>query len=241
MEYRRRIYERYFEVSYGVVNAVDRAGLERGAKGLERVLRHWLPKDRSARILDAACGVGYAVHMLQRLGYANAEGVDVSPDQVRQARQWGLPVTEADALALLSSQPGSWDCILALDFVEHLTKDELFTFLDAARKALRPTGRLIVKTPNANSPVGPRARYRDLTHELIFTEQSLREAFLTCGLRVVEITGERLSPFTPLGWLRWLVAAAFRTVWRAWMVAELGREAVEMPLAFNLIGVAEPA
>jgi 2-polyprenyl-3-methyl-5-hydroxy-6-metoxy-1,4-benzoquinol methylase len=241
MNYRSRIYERYYETSYGAVNAVTEAGIRNAARGLRSEFGRWLPADRGARILDAACGVGYALMMLKDAGYTNVHGVDVSPDQVQNARKLGLAVEQGDVLGTLRAQPAHWDCILGIDFIEHLTKDELMEFLDVARAALAPGGRLIVRTPNANSPIGPRSRYRDLTHELIFTEQSLREAFLTCGLRPVAIVGGKVRPFTALGWARGLVTDAFKLIWRAWMVAELGREGQEMPLELNLVGVAEPA
>jgi cyclopropane fatty-acyl-phospholipid synthase-like methyltransferase len=238
-DYRSRIYGKYFTASYGVVNAPDDAAFRQAEGGLKQLLVPRLPADREARILDAGCGIGYAVETLLHAGYRNTRGVDGSAEQVEIAQRRGLPVELGDALETLRGTPGQWQAILALDFIEHLHKDELLSFLDLAREALAPGGRLILKTPNASSPMGPRSRYRDLTHELIFTEQSLREALLVCDLRVVEITGDRFLPFTALGWMRYVATSLFQALWRVYLVAELGKEGLGIPLHFNLLAVAQ--
>ena len=238
-DYRTRVYEKYYSASYGVVNAPDDAGFRQAEGGLRQLLLPRLPTDKSAAVLDVGCGIGYAVETLRHAGYVNVRGVDGSAEQVEVAQRRGLPIERADAFETLRRSPGQWRAILALDFVEHLHKNELLEFLDLARQALAPGGRLIVKTPNASSPLGPRARYRDLTHELIFTEQSLREALLVCDLRVVEIAGDRFLPFTALGWIRYAATSLFQAVWRVYLVAELGREGLDIPLHTNLLAVAE--
>jgi 2-polyprenyl-3-methyl-5-hydroxy-6-metoxy-1,4-benzoquinol methylase len=237
--YRERVYERYFSTSYSAVNRPTDRDFDAAATTLRQVLGRHLPATRDAAIVDVACGIGYAVHMLRGDGYARAYGIDVSAEQVEVARSRGLPVEHADAFEHLRDRRDAFDAILALDFVEHLTKDEVLAFFDLALQALRPHGRLILKTPNASSLIAPRARYRDLTHELLFTEQSLREGLMTCGLRVVECTGERIPPTTAAAWMRWAAAALGRALWKGYLIAELGREGLEIPTSFNLIAVAE--
>lgn len=190
-------------------------------------------------VLDVACGIGYTVEMLLRQGYNNVKGIDISPEQVAVALKRDLPVVEANVLDHLASTPNAYDAIIAFDFVEHLDRNELFRFLDAAGAALRPSGRLIVKTLNASSPFGARTRYSDLTHELSFTEKSLRSAFHVAGLQPVLVTGESYKPFTLKGWIRWLPARAVRAAWKAYLIAELAEEGLSIPTAFNLLGVAE--
>jgi cyclopropane fatty-acyl-phospholipid synthase-like methyltransferase len=236
--YRSRVYEKYYSASYGVVNAPDDAAYRQAEGGFRQLLLPRLPADRTARILDVGCGIGYAVDTLLRAGYARTQGVDGSAEMVEIAKRRGLPIVQSDAFESLRGAMEQWDAILALDFLEHLHKDEVLEFLDLARAALVPGGRLILKTPNASSPMASRSRYRDLTHELIFTEQSLREALLVCDLQVVEITGDRFLPFTPLGWIRYAATSMFQLAWRAYLVAELGREGLGTPVHFNLLAVA---
>lgn len=223
------------------MNRPEAASYASNARVLRQVLLPHLPEDRSAVILDAACGIGYAVGMLEDSGYSNVHGVDLSREQVEVAQAHGLPVEIGDAFDVLSRRASQFDVVLALDFIEHLERDELLQFLDLVRDALRPGGRIVVKTPNANSLIGLRARYRDLTHELVFTEQSLRQALLTCGLRPVTITGERYRPFTVKGWIRWLPAWIGRLAWKAYLIAELSEEGFGIPTEYNLLAVAERA
>jgi 2-polyprenyl-3-methyl-5-hydroxy-6-metoxy-1,4-benzoquinol methylase len=238
LDYRQRIYARYFSTSYSVVNRPTDADYEHHARALASVLGPYLPASRDAAIVDVACGIGYAVHMLRRRGYAQAYGVDISREQVDVAEARGLAVRHADAFEHLQGQRETCDAILALDFIEHLTKDEILKFFDLARAALRPLGSLIMKTPNASSLIGPRARYRDLTHELLFTEMSLREGLMTCGLDLTHCVGESIRPFTAGGWARWAVAGLGRAMWKTYLIAELGREGFHIPTSYNLIAVA---
>jgi len=236
--YRERIYERYFSTSYSVVNRPTDADYDHHARALAGVIGPYLPASRDAAIVDVACGIGYAVHMLRGAGYAQAYGVDISREQVEVAAGRGLPVRHGDTFEHLTGQRESFDAILALDFIEHLAKDEILQFFDLARTALRPGGSLIVKTPNASSLIGPRARYSDLTHELLFTEMSLREGLMTCGLDLTHCVGESIRPFTVGGWARWAVAGLGRAMWKTYLIAELGREGLAIPTSYNLIAVA---
>jgi SAM-dependent methyltransferase len=237
--YRGRFYAGYFSTHYSAGVQTNDAFFRRASYTLRRLLLPFLPADRSARILDAGCGVGYALTMLMSAGYRDVCGIDVSPDQVAVARTRGLPVQQADVFEFLQDRRGDYDAILALDLIEHLDRDELLRFLDLVVRALRPRGRLIVKTPNANSIIASRMRFKDMTHELIFSDSSLRQAFRTCGLNPVHIAGEPFYPVGVAGWVRWILAACIHGAWRLCLFAELGREGAHVPVAFNLIGVAE--
>jgi len=237
--YRTRLYQRYFTASYGLDNPADEFGRQRRLDTLKDLLLRWLPAERSARIVDLGCGTGYAVEMLIRNGYTHVEGVDASQEQVAVAEARGLPVVQEDMFRYLPGRHEQFDAVLALDLIEHLDRDELLEFLELAREALRPGGRLIVRTPNANAPTALRMRFRDLTHEIIFTEHSLRMAFLAAGLRPVVLQGERIGAGTILGFGRWLLGSITRFVWRLFLIGGLGREALRIPVEHNLIGVAE--
>jgi 2-polyprenyl-3-methyl-5-hydroxy-6-metoxy-1,4-benzoquinol methylase len=237
--YRERLYAGYFATHYAPANAVDDAAYRRSAAVLRQLVLPWIPGDRGSAVLDVACGVGFMLAMLREAGYADVAGIDLSAGQVEVGRRRGLPIAQEDAFEHLAAKRGAYDVILAFDFLEHLDRDELLHFLDQASAALRPRGRLVVKTPNANSPLAARLRWTDLTHETLFTERSLRAAFLTCGLTPVAILGERWRPSTITGRARAAVAAAFRALWRLYLVAELGDEGRGLPVEFNLIGVAE--
>jgi len=41
-----------------------------------------LPEDKKAKIIDLGCGNGGFVYWLQQIGYQNAEGIDISAEQI---------------------------------------------------------------------------------------------------------------------------------------------------------------
>lgn len=239
-DYRAKLYPTYFSSSgYARLNTADDEGYRRHGRVLRQILLPHMPASPDSEILDVACGIGYAVEMLRNAGYSNAHGIDVSESQVEIATARGLPVVQADVFEYLKDIDAPLDAIVASDFIEHLDRDELFDFLERAWRALKPGGRLIVKTPNASCLFGARSRYLDLTHELVFTEKSLRAAFTASGLTPLVVTGERIRPFTVKGWIRWLPATLVRMLWKAYLISELAEEGFGIPTEFNLIGVAE--
>ena len=110
--------------------------------------------------------------------------------------------------------------------------------LDIANKALRPEGIFICAVPNANSPFATRLRYIDLTHELSFTEESLREIFEVTNFRVFHIGGEKVKPRTIKAVIRYVMSAFLKFVWKLFMIAELGRPAARLSLEYKLIAAA---
>jgi 2-polyprenyl-3-methyl-5-hydroxy-6-metoxy-1,4-benzoquinol methylase len=236
--FRDRIYGSYYSDTYSSVNRPTDDAYRMHARILRELLLPHLPARRDAEVLDAACGIGYALHALREAGFTRVRGIDLSAEQVEIARARGLPVERADLFEHLRDRRACYDAVIALDLIEHLDREELLRFFDLVRECLRPDGRLIAKTANANSLLASRFRYLDFTHEMIFTERSLRAALRASGLEPVWIGGERYTPFTAGGWLRRAAAGVGRALWRAYLVAELGREGVDIPLEFCLIAVA---
>lgn len=152
----------------------------------EHYLRGWLPQDRTIPILDVGCGAGLFLHFLKDEGYTQLSGVDASPSQVALARQSGLEILQENALDHLKQRSGDLGLIVALDFIEHLTRDEALTFLDACFQALQPGGRLILQTPNGESPWVGNVLYGDYTHEQCFTPHLLEKLMHRAGFEQIQ-------------------------------------------------------
>ena len=73
-----------------------------------------LPEDRSAKIVDLACGAGKLLYFFKRMGYHNISGVDISPEQVELARQTTPDVQKANYIDYLESHPEVFDLITCL-------------------------------------------------------------------------------------------------------------------------------
>ena len=143
-------------------------------------LKGHLPGNKEVRCLDIACGAGTFLHYLKQNGYENITGVDVSPEQVALAKQVCDEVHEQDIIAFLSSGQ-QYDFISIYSFIEHLTRDEAIKFLDTVNKAVRLGGRIILITPNADSPFASHMRYGDVTHEVIYNKGSILALLKACG------------------------------------------------------------
>jgi SAM-dependent methyltransferase len=180
-DYRQRIYRDYAASIDPALHGDGEPDPAARNEVYERDYLPLLPADRTARILDAGCGRGEFLAFLKSRGYVNASGVDRSPESVKAARAAGLDVVEGALDAHLAAHADAYDCVVAIDVLEHLFKNEVLKFLDAARAALKPGGALIVQAANAGSPFFGRMLNIDFTHETAFTRHSLHQVFTTAG------------------------------------------------------------
>lgn len=159
-----------------------------------------LPLD--GRILDLPCGVGYVEHVLLRRGFVSIDAVDGSKEQVEVA-QSKLPPDSgsagrvqfhvSDAAQFLKNARG-YAAIFMIDFVEHLAKEDLVKLLRLARESLAPDGIILLRTPNAETPMFGRF-YNDLSHETPLTRSSLRQCMHLAGYSVRRVDFEVVGYF----------------------------------------------
>lgn len=188
------------------------------------VVRHF-PPDRDARVLEIGCGYGALLYFARQAGYRHLRGIDRSPSQVELAR--GLEMQDVvqlgDAMELLAGEPdGSLDAIVSLDFIEHLRKRELLEFAMQVARTLKPGGRWIINTINAESPFFGRILYSDFTHEQAFTRGSISQLLLVSGFARVQCFEGRVIVHGLKSAVRWVLWKFFRAVTRLWMLAEFG-------------------
>ena len=234
---------------YSIYYARFHDDTEEHALAMERhfteVLAGTLPEERSAAVLDVGCGYGFALRALRSLGYGAIRGVEASPEQAERARRWGLPVdVTGDTQAWLAAHAGTFDCILLLDVLEHVPKDDQIGLLRAIRGALRPGGRLVVTTPNASAILASRWLYNDYTHHASFTEHSLHFVLANGGFERIRLDASKgLGRFPRRLWRRsawpavrrWIV----RWCWLQVFKAELPWEKIdEISFELNLKAVA---
>ena len=114
----------------------------------------------------------------------------------------------------------SFDLITALDLIEHFHEPEVLRFLDACHAALKPGGRLILQTPNAESPWGSTMRYGDFTHEVGFTPNALT--------RLMQLVDFDAVVARELGPVPWSYSAASTIRWIAWQTIRAGLESGDL-------------
>lgn len=165
--------------------------------------------DRKEPVLELGCGPGYVLEFLQRNGFTHAEGIDISREQVGLARSRGLRATAADCFAFLK-KPRAYSAIIAVDFVEHFTKEELLRLFPLIFKSLRPGGILLLQTPNGQGLFPGQVVYGDLTHQTIFAQDSLQHILTLAGFRNIRFAETGPVPDTFEGKLRTFLWSVIR-------------------------------
>jgi 2-polyprenyl-3-methyl-5-hydroxy-6-metoxy-1,4-benzoquinol methylase len=239
-EYRERVYRRYVSTRRGgaVPKAVEE--LRPRMAHLRKFVRLHFPPNRDAAIVDLGCGHGALIHYARELGYQHVTGIDRSAEQVAIARRLGIDgVREGDLMeALLAMPEASHDAVMTFDVIEHFHKAELIPFADQVIRVLRPGGIWIIHTVNGGSPFFGRVRYGDLTHETVFTEQSLRQLLVSSGFASVKCYEDVPVAHGVKSSLRWLLWEAIRIALRLWLAAETGDTGRDAIFTQNLIAVA---
>jgi O-antigen chain-terminating methyltransferase len=114
--------------------------------------------------LDLGCGRGEWLELLSD-NSINGYGVDINAKMV-EASSDQIKVIVGDVLDHLKLLPNdSIDLITGFHIAEHLTFENLFTLIEESFRVLKPTGLLILETPNSeNITVGTSGFYMDPTH-----------------------------------------------------------------------------
>ncbi len=226
-DYRTRIYENYASNFQDAPETFDEDAAWHWRRVYRHYLRGWLSEGKGAKIVDLACGGGGGgklLYFFKRMGYTNITGVDISPEQVKLARQVTPNVDESDVLNWLEAHPASFDLVTGFDLVEHFHKDEVLRFLDACHAALKPGGRMILQTPNADSPWGMSMRYGDFTHEVGFNPNALSRLLSLTGFQRIESreTGPIAIGHSLKSSVRYFIWQTIRAGLKLWNLSETG-------------------
>lgn len=174
LNYRDRIYSKYASCFQGAGDSFDVAASEKWGQMYDYYLCGWLGENKEANILEIGSGNGGFLYFLKTRGYSNITGVDIAGEQVSLAKQVTENVVEADVLEYLERTKDKYDLVIGLDIIEHFRKDEVIRLLECIYEVLKPEGRLILQTPNADSPFGAGVFGGDFTHETFFSTEGLK-------------------------------------------------------------------
>ena len=104
---------------------------------------------KEARVLDAACGVGYGCFILSTAA-REVIGIDKSPEAVEYAkRNFSTPKIKFEVADILSMPFAmeSFDLAVAFEIFEHV-KDSS-KFLNELKRIVKKNGKIILSTPNS--------------------------------------------------------------------------------------------
>lgn len=171
-------YARYLEYRRAVLGARDPLGLLASSEPM-----YWfvaattgeLNRDRSKKILEVGCGLGYLTYALKQAGH-DASGLDISERAIADAkRSFGDHYICADVNVMSAQAAGSFDIVVMTEVLEHL--DAPLSVLRSIHALLRPGGVALVSTPNKDF-LPPDAVWRTdnpPVHLAWYSRTSLRE------------------------------------------------------------------
>lgn len=143
------------------------------------------------RLLEVGFGDGCLLDWAKARGY-EASGNDILPSMVEAARRRGLDVRLGELKAGDFAER-SFDWIVAMDVLEHLTTDQIIEHLIIFRALLSPGGKVVVRFPNGASPFFGVHHYGDVTHLTPLSPESLRQ--LAARARLTVSRELRLRPY----------------------------------------------
>ena len=176
--YRNKIYKYYSSNSGRSLAPQTVDGFSPRKPFFDKLINEHFPKSKDINILEIGCGYGAFGYFIQEAGYKNYIGIDGSEEQVEEAKRLGINIKLEN---LKNAKDNSLDLLIAIDVIEHFTKEELSDLVDEFYRVLKKDGTIITHQPNAESPFGNSIRYGDFTHELAFTRSSISQLFLSSG------------------------------------------------------------
>ncbi len=186
--YREKIYKYYSTNSGRSLAPEDIDGLNPRKPFFMKLINEYFSSSKTINILEIGCGHGAFGYFIQKEGYPNYIGIDGSQEQVEEAKKLNIDnIILGDLVEYLQKlENNSLDLLIAIDVIEHFTKEELSVLIDNFYRVLKKDGTIITHQPNGESPFGNSIRYGDFTHELAFTRSSISQIFLSSGFKSVK-------------------------------------------------------
>lgn len=192
MKERADLFDEYFESNFKFGNILSEEQYMKAFEAFDKYYGSILPQCKDSMILDIGCGGGHFLYYLDKKGYCNYLGIDISSQQVNYCREnISDRVQQIDAADFLQGKEGAYDAIVANDVLEHIPKKETISFVSIIQKSLKPGGVFIARVPNMSNPFAMNSRYCDFTHEIGFTEKSLYQVLWVGGFRDINMLSPR--------------------------------------------------
>jgi SAM-dependent methyltransferase len=143
-------------------------------------------------VLEIGCGAGSFMEWARVNGHT-IEGIELIPELVEAGSKRGFVIHQAP-VGKEAFEPHSFDVVVAIDVLEHLSLEHLQETLRLARAILKPNGKLIARFPNGASPFSARWQNGDWTHTKPLSASSLGQIAIPTGMVVDAVFNPRSFP-----------------------------------------------
>lgn len=174
----------------------------------------WIGRLVPGWVVDVGCGPGWFLGALDPQW--RKVGIDTSERAVETARELGLIAVHGD-IQHANLPAGEFDLVIHYHVIEHV-KDPLAEMYEIC-EALKPGGRLLLGTPDFDSPCAVRfgdnyRMFHDPTHRNLFTRESMAAMLDEYGFEIEQIRfpfPQRYS--TTENFLRWNDTSKMSPAW----------------------------
>ena len=148
---------------------------------------------RAVSILDIGCNTGRGGRVLRRM-FPNAHltGIDVVENRLKIIPQGLYDALMVGSITRIALPDASLDFILAGEVIEHISPADLSVVLCELRRVLKPSGKLLMTTPNPESFLVKAGRdhvFQDPSHLSIMPIGIHKNLLHECGFTTIKIFG----------------------------------------------------
>jgi len=138
-------------------------------------------------VLDIGCGRGEFLELLNEKNI-QSKGIDINEDMVFTCKEKGLDVVNIDAISYLEKlKDNSLFGIIALQVVEHLTRDQIVELIKLSHSKIIRGGKVVFESLNPESIHAMKWFYLDMSHHNPVHPKALMNVFETLRFSKTEL------------------------------------------------------
>lgn len=231
-QYRDLIYDSYMTNIFGDTH-LKKNDVKHQINYFKKNYLKYMPKDKSAKVLELGTGMGQFYQFCMKYGYTNYEGVDLSTEEIKYVKDnicEDIIIHQENILDYIKGiEDEEFDVVVCNDVIEHLYKDEICELLLGVRRTLKKNGVFLIKTPNMANPImSTSGRYIAFDHEIGMMETSMREILKATGYSSIRIIGTNIYVIAPIiDQIAWLLSKVIN--FALWVLSALyGRTSIKI-------------
>jgi 2-polyprenyl-3-methyl-5-hydroxy-6-metoxy-1,4-benzoquinol methylase len=166
---------------------------------------------KGCKVLEIGPGTGGFIRFAKDCGASSVDVIDRDQGVMNYLKNnldirngW---ISSVEDLVKIQNELDKYDLIFMLQIVEHVNKSALTSMLGLLFKQLNPGGRILITVPNGGNPLSIVERYSDITHENLFSENSLRQIVSMSDLDnpIVKVRGYKIPPINAINIIRIII------------------------------------